>query len=351
MRAITKESIYGCNYYRFNVEPVSGYLNAESRAIAAAPLIHSYSPAASVPCSRFVLKKPEEAAFIGEECYQVSRFLTVQSLDKDFFTDELNATSQLSIKPHYAISNRSGRGSQYKAYCNTFIRHDQAVLHHSRLQVHVHDGLVSPCNQLEALTQHLQQSLDDNQSTFIVSYVVDEQNKRILITHHCLIPEDKHNRLFEDLDELSIKPDKRGFNLLLDHVLSIDTLVIQPALQSFDKTVLDDEMPYFTQLFPVQTFPAPVPPQLQLHAQPESSHAPHETDFLGLSASTWIKYATIAVVSIGFVALILGSYGMGISLIGGASLTYLYLNVFFTNGQNVTLAHTAPPVDGMSPVI
>lgn len=192
----------GAKYYRLNIVSAQNYLGGEAGSIAAAPLIHTYSPCLASVSPKLALRKDCPAIKIGQESYSIKRFLTVQCLDASFIADE-GAGFSPTVKPHYAIVPvNAAVGCVYRAGCKTLIinAQDHKVIENRPLQVIIHDGLVSPRVSLASLACELVSAQHEKASKFYTSYVVDEENKQILVTQHCLLNEAEHEALCSTLD-------------------------------------------------------------------------------------------------------------------------------------------------------
>ncbi len=105
------------------------------------------------------------------------------------------------MKPHYAITPVNGPGTVYRQDCKTLITDNLGdVIENSALPVHVHDGLLSPAVSIENLKQQLLLAQGKAQSKFYTSYVVDEVNKHVLVTQHCLLNEQEHMLLCQTIE-------------------------------------------------------------------------------------------------------------------------------------------------------
>ena len=191
----------GAKYYRLNIVSAQNYLGGEAGSIAAAPLIHTYSPCLASVSPKLALRKDCPAIKIGQESYSIKRFLTVQCLDASFIADE-GAGFSPTVKPHYAIAPVNAiTGELYHERCQTLIINERAeVMENRRLDVIIHDGRVSPGLSLPWLARELESAQHEKASKFYTSYVVDEENKQILVTQHCLLNEAEHDALCSTLD-------------------------------------------------------------------------------------------------------------------------------------------------------
>lgn len=198
-----KMPILGQSYYWLGVGAVDRYGPESSQHIPAAPLIHTYSPSVFTVSSRLALKKEAPSFTVGDETYEVERFLTVQRLDEEFMYDEAG-DFRPTIKPHYAVAPVNGRGTLYNQLCKTRLACDafEAAVD---LPVHVHDHLLSPAHTISELSGLLRETYRRKQSLYLTSYVLDEINKKVLVTQHCLLSEACHDGLFDTLDSLPEK--------------------------------------------------------------------------------------------------------------------------------------------------
>lgn len=242
MKPIDTVDLMGCRFYRLNVESTLGYINGESGAIAAAPLIHTYNPTALVIYSRFALKKVEDDLYVGQKKFQVTRFLTVQALNLSLLTDE-DGVCSFGVKPHYALAPSNNSGSTYSSFCATLVKNQDQILYFGNSKVDVHDGLVSPKINMHQIQSILQQSFRIEKSIDLISYVVDPINQQILITHHCLVTDKDYGQLFDYLDSLTTPA--------LEHVLDNSALAIHKATHQFNES-LATKIQDLAKLFPAQ---------------------------------------------------------------------------------------------------
>jgi hypothetical protein len=202
MTKLTVVDILGERHYRLNLAPTTGYLDTGD-TIVAAPVIHTYSAGISSIISGLALQANESTITMEGQPYQVKQFLTVQRLNAMFLLDEEGPQGFMpTIKPHYAIAPHNAAGSVYSQDCKTLVKEPESsdLLMNGAMPVHAHDGRVSPPVEIKALNEQLIQAVQSNKSKFYTSYVVDEQNKQILVTEHCLLMEADHEMLFQILD-------------------------------------------------------------------------------------------------------------------------------------------------------
>jgi hypothetical protein len=197
MRTLTRIDALGTHYYRWNVPPADGYLGGEQGTLATAPLIHTYSPQFESVSPLLALKREDSPIQKKKDSYSTQIFLTVQPLSASFFQDE-GGSFRPTVKPHYAIATKNGRGNIYNHPCKTLmvdVTGNVVIDPFIPLQVHVHDGLLSPDVSIALLKEKLKSAFKEKISQYYISYVVDEKNKQILVTQHCLLNEVDHAAL------------------------------------------------------------------------------------------------------------------------------------------------------------
>ncbi len=206
MPLLKKSSALGIDIYRLGVGVVKGYSGSEYGSISAAPLIHTYSPSFLTVSSRLALGRQAQGILLNGEYYAVRRFVTVQCLNDDFFSDDghpkINPDGNFlpSVKPHYAIEAQNGKGNKYKKSCPSLLLEGDDDLNSQLLPVHVHDKRVSPPAHIKALGLRLETAQKAEETLILTSYVLDPVKKQILITSHCLLNESDYAALFSLLD-------------------------------------------------------------------------------------------------------------------------------------------------------
>ncbi|STX38794.1 hypothetical protein [Legionella feeleii] len=155
------------------------YYGGESGLIPAAPLIHSYSPQMETVSASLALKRSQQPLTINSTTYHIQRFLTVQLLNNAFLNDE-NGFFMPNVKPHYAIAPVNGFGNLYRGCCPRAIYvdgHNLCKSNEKNQTVVVHDGLLSPPNNIVALHFWLMNAVKENSNFFATSYIIDEKKK------------------------------------------------------------------------------------------------------------------------------------------------------------------------------
>ena len=230
MTYLTVVEILGQRHYRLNLASTTGYEGAGADAIVAAPVIHTYSAWSLSIISGLALQEDHPMITMGGKQYQVKKFLTAQHLNSMSIEDEGTQGFMPTIKPHYAIAPHNAKGSIYNQHCKTLVEESESgvLLHNRPMPVHVHDGLVSPAVEIKTLKDQLIQAVKSNQSNFYSSYVIDEKNKQLLVTEHCLLAEKDYQMIFAALD-FKARP-------TLEDLISADTS-IQAALGRFFQPV------------------------------------------------------------------------------------------------------------------
>lgn len=289
MPNLTWVDALGSRYYRSNVESVKKYINAELGLIAAAPLIHTYSPTLSTISALLAVSRDAPTVEVNRHRYKVKRFLTVQSLDASFYEDEDNNLFRPTIKPHYALAKTNRPHNVYDVNCQVAVLNAEGIVIYNNTQnVHAHHGLVSPALTIDPLKQMLLGERESNKSLFFTSYVIDKVNNQVLITQHCLLKENEHTQLRNTLEEIA-KP-------TLEALAAKDT-AISCALTQFNEAC----------------FEAKSSIERILYSDKGTSAYPNiNTYFL-------LKSLSIAAVVVGFVALAACGYGLGVALIASAA--------------------------------
>lgn len=233
----------GLNLYRWDVSSVNGYVNGE--AIAAAPIIHTYSPNPLAVMTLLAMKKTDGQ--IGSSAhggpYTISRFLTVQKLNQDLLQDDLKSYFSITVKPHYAIwPKMPDHGASQN--CNTHVFHNDKPLYpytKGAINVHAHDKLVSPDYNMNELKNTLDKSRkgEFQKSLFFTSYVVDNINKQILITEHCLLIEAEYDALANRLKRLNATS---SFSDLMSALTENPSEGISAAAQKFNQADSSEEL-------------------------------------------------------------------------------------------------------------
>jgi hypothetical protein len=202
MTDLTRVAIFDANYYRLNVLSAAGYQGGDFGSFATAPLIHTYSAHLESASPRLALRQDTPAIQIGDKSYQVHQFLTVQGLNASLVSDEAD-DFRPTVKPHYAIAPVNSDGTVYHQPCKTLLTDNLGcVIENRALQVHVHDGLLSPAVSIANLKPQLLLAQGMEQSKFYTSYVVDDVNNQMLVTQHCLLNEMDHRLLCQTLDQM-----------------------------------------------------------------------------------------------------------------------------------------------------
>ena len=231
------QDVFGVNCYRYHVEPTTNYLNGESGAIVAAPLIHTYSPTTEAITSRLALQKSEQPIMMGGVAYKVKRFLTVQPLNGNFLKDE-HGEYHPTVKPHYAIAPNNPGGSIYNAHCKTLLSVEDETFDNYQQPVHAHDGRVSPDIFRPILKDRILDSYGNQEDLFITSYVINEKDKEIIITEHCLLQEGHHSALLQELDKINAEKGR----VRIDDLSTLNGRSIDPSLQRFNNPDLSVDL-------------------------------------------------------------------------------------------------------------
>jgi len=231
----------GVRFYRYDVEATTGYNNGENGTIAAAPLIHTYSPQPGAVYSRLALKKNQSPIFINKTEYQVSRFLTTQTLNNELLKD--NDQFSPSVKPHYALTPVNGKGEKYIQSCKIMLFEGKNVLFHGNQTVFVHDGRLSPCVEISVLKNKLKYAHEKEEHLLLTSYVIDTKNKNILITAHCLLNQKTHDEFFSTIDQIE--------NPNIEELLQIES-PIKEVLQEFDTIDTESDLLLINQVVPAE---------------------------------------------------------------------------------------------------
>ena len=301
MPNLTKNNIFGANYYRLNVLSATGYRGGEFGQFSAAPLIHTYSSRMESASPRLAIRQDGDNIIIRNKQYQVKQFLTVQCLNNSLVTDEAG-NFRPTVKPHYAIAPVNGIGTIFSRHCNTLLTDaDGVVVQNRALPVHAHDGLLSPPQTIDPLKQQLIASQQEEESKFYISYVVDEVNNQILVTQHCLLNEIDHTLLCQTLDDV-VSPTLEG---LIEANTSISR-----ALERFRSQVTAESSP-------VQAVMSYHSPSVLPVATPLSSSPTTASN--NISASFWLKALATAAIGVGFIALALCTWG-AVAAVAGAAL-------------------------------
>ncbi len=261
MRDIEKKAHWLGNVYRYGVPAVKGYVNADSGLVPRAPLIHSYNPNFTCIAPSLAIAKPPVKIPVEGEDYLGKHFRAGQKLDRDLCTDDGGAFRP-TVKPHYVIAPESGPGKQYNERCPTMLLEDDSVVHQASLPVHSHDRRLSPATSIQSLKAKMLAALKADTPLFLNSFVVDEVNKQILITQHCLLTESEHDALLQALDNAPT----------LEALASAKT-PIQKALELYDSTTLQGKR-YLTAAVSNKPPIAPEKPPVQDKAKPEEVPVP-----------------------------------------------------------------------------
>ena len=220
--------LFAARFYRYDVEATTGYGCGEKKTIAAAPLIHSYSPQLVTASTRLALKKNQASIIINNEEYKVIRYLTTQELNDDLLFDEDNNFTP-TVKPHYAIAPANGPGMIYSKSCKVLLNIGDTNIFNDRQSVLVHDGRLSPMEIIPDLAELVTNAVQKQEDLFLTSYVIDDLNKQVLITEHCLLNQQNYHDLFSILDKMeqptieSLLTIQNPIHDIVQHFDSIDT--------------------------------------------------------------------------------------------------------------------------------
>ncbi len=205
---------FDCKCYRLNVGDTTDYSHF---TYAAAPIIHSYNP---TPLAVFVqlalMQKEEQPIKIGDEIYQLKRFLTVQKIDQYLCEDDDGGEFRPTVKPHYAIAPANSlSGAVYNAECpiRLLVNRPEGSyeLFIGTQSVCAHDGLASPDININELKNQINQARHAHGNLFITSYVIDPLNHHVFVTEHCLLHKGDHELLMAGLN---VETEPKILNLL-----------------------------------------------------------------------------------------------------------------------------------------
>lgn len=95
-----------------------------------------------------------------------------------------------TVRPHFALQPNNGEGCHYNNYVRLHLYQGNNKIYAGEQSVTVHDYSVSPSNQeIIELADLLKETVETkpHDDLFLTSYVVSNEEKLILITHHCLL--------------------------------------------------------------------------------------------------------------------------------------------------------------------
>ncbi len=139
-------------------------------------------------------------------------------------------------------------------------------MHQASLPVHAHDRRLSPATAIKTLKDKMLDAFKKDNSLFVNSFVVDEVNKKIIITQHCLLTESEHDALLHTLNTTPT----------LEALVSAKTPIKQ-ALELYESSDLED-MRYLTAAISNKPPSTPAVPLSQTPAkQTEVSQKKHKS--------------------------------------------------------------------------
>ncbi|MDP3559405.1 MAG: hypothetical protein Q8R79_03535 [Legionellaceae bacterium] len=165
-------------------------------AYPAVPVIHPYNFSQDVQNRTGALMRNQDEC--TSDGYRVEHYLSMQALNKKVYEDENDSMCTPTVKPHYALQPKNGPGFVYNNPVALSLYHGSVEIYTGHQSVQVHDGRVSPPGtEIQKLALLLKEYYEKKpaEDLFLTSYVVSEKDKKILVTHHCLVTEEHRDSL------------------------------------------------------------------------------------------------------------------------------------------------------------